>query len=135
MSALLAALISGTTTGLAVHLFHKVRLDTLGNDLGDYRAARHAPAVTPPAETDGGIVPARDVYRDAYRTRRQLRGAYREIARLRQVTYDLYERLNGKPRPRHTTLPAPSVHRLGWRDRARWFTPWPQAAITQRGQA
>jgi hypothetical protein len=119
--------------GAAVtHIWHKVRFQTVGNDLADYRAARHAPAVvTPPSEQDGGIVPARDVYRTADRYRRLLSRRDREIARLRQVTYDLYERLNGTPRPRRT-LPARTVwHRRGWRDRARWFRPWPVAAITE----
>lgn len=134
MTALLAALISGGTIGTAVHLFHKARLVTLGNDLGDYRAARTAPAVvTPPAPEDGGVVPARDVYRTADRALRKVGKLERENATLRSFAYDL---LNGQRRlwctPR---LPARSVHRLGWRDRARWFTPWPQAAITRRGQA
>lgn len=133
MSALLAALISGTTIGGLVHLWHMVRFQTVGNDLAGYRAARQAPAVTPPAEQDGGIVPARDVWRTADRYRRKLGQVERENATLRSFAYDL---LNGQRRlwctPR---IPAPSVHRLGWRDRARWFTPWPQAAITGRVRA
>lgn len=119
-------------TGAVVHTFHKVRFQTLDGDIAEYRNARHAPSVvTPPAEEDGGIVPARDVYRTADKYRRTLNRRDREIARLRQVTYDLYERLNGTPRPRHTP-PARTVRpRRGWRDRLRWFTPWPQAAITE----
>lgn len=117
--------------GLAVHTWHKVRFQMVGNDLADYRNARRAPAVTPPAEQDGGIVLARDVYRTADKYRRTLNRRDREIARLRQVTYDLYERLNGTPRPRHTIPARTEQPRRGWRDRARWFTPWPQAAITE----
>lgn len=119
-------------TGLAVHTFHKARMVTLGNDLADYRNARRAPAVTPPAEEDGGIVLARDVYREADTWRRKYKQATREATRLRQVTYDLYDRLaGGTPRPRHT-IPTRTVQpRRGWRDRLRWFTPWPQAAITE----
>lgn len=131
----LAVLAASAVPALVVHAYHKVRFQTVGNDLADYRAARLAGAVTPPAPEDGGVTPARDVYRTADTALRELRGARREIARLRQVTYDLYERWDGTPRPRLTRIPATSRHRQGWRDRARWFTPWPQAAITQRGQA
>lgn len=119
-------------TGLAVHTWHKVRFQIVGNDIADYRTARRANAVTPPAEEDGGIVPARDVYRDADRYRRLLGNANREIVRLRQITYDLYERLSGTPRPRRT-IPVRAERRRqsGWRDRLRWFRPWPVAAICE----
>lgn len=131
MTALVVLAVSAVPA-LAVHAYHKARLVTLGNDLADYQAARHAPAVVvPPAPEDGGIVPARDVFRTADRAQRKLRTVLRENERLRQVAYDALDRLTGNTTRPRRALPAPSRHRQSWRDRARWFRPWPQAAITE----
>lgn len=116
MSATLAAITAGLVTGLAVHIWHRVtghRADVIHYD------AVHRDAT-----------PTREVVAEADREYRLRIKAEKRIAQLEQAL--AAARRAWRPRPPYTPrIPAPSVHRLDWRHRARWLRPWPLAAITE----